>query len=55
MWLEYLILIRISIDIPQLDEMLMDGIESGTVTIISGPIGVGKGLLSMRIAAEACI
>jgi len=37
MWLEYLILVRISIDISQLDEMLMGGIESGTVTIISGP------------------
>ncbi|MDH7508209.1 MAG: gas vesicle protein GvpD [Methanomassiliicoccales archaeon] len=38
-----------------LDEMLRGGIERGTVTIISGPSGVGKTLLALTIVCEACV
>ena len=39
--------------LPQLDELLSGGIERGTVTIISGPTGVGKTTLGMQFVKEA--
>lgn len=39
--------------IPEIDEMLSGGIESGTVTIISGPSGVGKTTLGLQFIKEA--
>lgn len=39
--------------LPALDDLLGGGIERGTVTIVSGPSGVGKTTLSMQFAREA--
>lgn len=39
--------------IPEIDELLNGGIESGTVTIISGPSGVGKTTLGLQFIKEA--
>ncbi len=39
--------------IPEIDEMLSGGIETGTVTIISGPSGVGKTTLGLQFIKEA--
>jgi circadian clock protein KaiC len=39
--------------IPEIDELLHGGIERGTVTIISGPSGVGKTTLGMQFMKEA--
>jgi circadian clock protein KaiC len=39
--------------IPALDQMLSGGVERGTITILSGPSGVGKTTLGMRFMAEA--
>jgi circadian clock protein KaiC len=39
--------------IPDLDELLNGGIERGTITILSGPSGVGKTTLGMQIMKEA--
>jgi circadian clock protein KaiC len=39
--------------IPELDEMLGGGIERGTITILSGPSGVGKTTLGMQFMKEA--
>jgi circadian clock protein KaiC len=39
--------------VPGLDELLHGGLERGTVTIISGPAGVGKTTLGLRFMAEA--
>jgi circadian clock protein KaiC len=39
--------------IPEIDEMLNGGLESGTVTIISGPSGVGKTTLGLQFIKEA--
>lgn len=43
----------ISSGIPELDEMLNGGLERGTVTIISGPTGVGKTSLGLQFMKEA--
>jgi circadian clock protein KaiC len=43
----------ISSGVPQLDEMLGGGIERGTITILSGPSGVGKTTLGMQFMKEA--
>jgi circadian clock protein KaiC len=39
--------------LPNLDQLLTGGIERGTVTIISGPTGVGKTTLGMQFVKEA--
>jgi circadian clock protein KaiC len=39
--------------LPQLDEMLGGGLERGTITILSGPSGVGKTTLGMQFMKEA--
>lgn len=43
----------ISSGIPDLDELLNGGIERGTITIISGPSGVGKTTLGLQFMKEA--
>lgn len=43
----------ISAGIPEIDEMLHGGIERGTITIISGPSGVGKSTLGLQFMKEA--
>ncbi len=44
---------KISSGIPALDELLNGGLERGTVTIISGPSGVGKTTLGLQFMKEA--
>lgn len=39
--------------VPELDEMLHGGIERGTITIVSGPSGVGKTTLGIQFMKEA--
>lgn len=43
----------LSSGIPELDEHLHGGIERGTVTMITGPAGVGKTLLGLQFMKEA--
>jgi len=43
---------KISTGLEELDKLMNGGVERGTVTIISGPSGVGKSVLSMRMAYE---
>lgn len=43
----------ISFGIPELDELLHGGLERGTITIISGPSGVGKSTLGLQFMKEA--
>ena len=43
----------ISAGIPEIDELLHGGIERGTVTIVSGPSGVGKSTFSIQFMKEA--
>ena len=43
----------ISSGIPELDELLHGGIERGTVTILTGPTGVGKTTLGLQFMKEA--
>ncbi len=43
----------ISSGIPDLDELLQGGLERSTITIISGPSGVGKTTLGMQFMKEA--
>jgi circadian clock protein KaiC len=43
----------ISSGIPEIDELLNGGIERGTVTILSGPSGVGKTSLGAQFMKEA--
>lgn len=43
----------ISSGIPELDEMTSGGIERGTVTMITGPTGVGKTAFGMQFMKEA--
>jgi circadian clock protein KaiC len=44
---------RIPSGLPPLDELLNGGIERGTVTLITGPSGVGKTTLGMQFINEA--
>ncbi|MHB0874991.1 MAG: ATPase domain-containing protein [Anaerolineae bacterium] len=39
--------------VPELDELLHGGLERGTVTLVSGPNGVGKTTLGMQFMKEA--
>jgi circadian clock protein KaiC len=39
--------------VPELDELLHGGLERGTISIISGPTGVGKTTLSLQFMKEA--
>lgn len=43
----------ISSGIPELDELLHGGIERSTITIVSGPSGVGKSTLALQFMKEA--
>lgn len=43
----------VSTGIPALDELLHGGLERGTVTIISGPSGVGKTSVGLQVMKEA--
>jgi circadian clock protein KaiC len=43
----------ISSGVPEIDEMLHGGLERGTVTIITGPTGVGKTTLGLYFMKEA--
>lgn len=43
----------ISSGVPELDEMLHGGLERGTISIISGPTGVGKSTLGLQFMKEA--
>jgi len=43
----------ISSGIPEIDELLHGGLERGTITIISGPTGVGKTTLGLQFMKEA--
>jgi circadian clock protein KaiC len=43
----------ISSGVPEVDEMLHGGLERGTITIISGPSGVGKTTLGLQFMKEA--
>ncbi len=40
--------------VKKLDELLFGGIDSGTTTLISGPSGVGKSVLSMQFLITFC-
>ena len=44
---------HISAGVPEIDELLNGGISRGTVTIISGPTGVGKTTLGTQFMKEA--
>lgn len=44
---------KISSGVPELDELLHGGLERGTITIISGPTGVGKTTIGMQFMKEA--
>lgn len=44
---------RVPSGLPELDEMLGGGIERGTISIFSGPSGVGKTTLGMQFMREA--
>ncbi len=44
---------QLSSGVPQLDELLGGGLESGTTTIISGPSGVGKTTVGVAFLATA--
>lgn len=43
----------LSSGIPEVDEMLHGGLERGTVTLFTGPSGVGKTSLALQFAKEA--
>lgn len=44
---------RVSSGIPEMDELLGGGLERGTITILSGPTGVGKTTIGMQFMKEA--
>jgi circadian clock protein KaiC len=44
---------RLASGLRELDELLGGGLDSGTVTLITGPSGVGKSTLGMQVAMQA--
>ena len=44
---------KLSSGVPEVDEMLHGGLEIGTVTLFTGPSGVGKTSLALQFAKEA--
>ncbi|MBE9059552.1 ATPase domain-containing protein [cf. Phormidesmis sp. LEGE 11477] len=44
---------QVSSGVPEIDQLLHGGIESGTVTIVSGPTGVGKTSFGTQFMKEA--
>ena len=48
MWMK-----SISSGVAELDEMLHGGLERGTISIITGPSGVGKSTLGLQFMKEA--
>jgi circadian clock protein KaiC len=44
---------QIPFGVPELDQMTNGGLERGTITIITGPSGVGKSTLGMQFVREA--
>jgi circadian clock protein KaiC len=44
---------RVASGVPELDDMLGGGLERGTISIFSGPSGVGKTTLGMQFMKEA--
>lgn len=44
---------QVSSGVPEVDELLNGGLERGTVTVISGPTGVGKTTLGTQFMKEA--
>lgn len=43
---------RLSFGVPEIDELLKGGIERATVTVLSGPSGIGKTTLGMQFIKE---
>jgi circadian clock protein KaiC len=43
----------LSSGVPQIDELLNGGVERGTITLVSGPSGVGKTTFGMQFMKEA--
>jgi len=39
--------------VPELDELLHGGLERGTISILTGPTGVGKTTLGLQFMKEA--
>lgn len=44
---------KIPFGVPELDQLTHGGLERGTITILTGPSGVGKSTLGMQFVAEA--
>lgn len=44
---------QIPFGVPELDQLTNGGLERGTITIITGPSGVGKSTLGMQFVSEA--
>ncbi len=44
---------KVSSGVPEIDQLLHGGIESGTVTVVSGPTGVGKTSFGTQFMKEA--
>ena len=46
---------QISFGLPEMDALVNGGIERGTITILTGPSGVGKSSLGMQFASSAAV
>jgi circadian clock protein KaiC len=44
---------QIAFGVPELDELLHGGLERGTITLVTGPTGVGKTTLGLQFMKEA--
>jgi circadian clock protein KaiC len=44
---------QIPFDVPELDQMTHGGLERGTITIVTGPSGVGKSTIAMQFVTAA--
>ena len=53
MYKQKFVIETISSGLPELDEMLHGGLERGTISIITGPSGVGKSTLGLQFMKEA--